>query len=166
MKATGPDSRGKCSRKFIDICFFLLPSVPPSNRRKHCYKKGKKHFQWKAKNKHKYVYNRDTIIALTAVVTLISTVSTRSLSLVTGEGRSSGGRGSLGSVLRSRGGVSLPHTSCSDSLPVVLDGHDKENQQGDTLDTSQEEEVIVQLAFIDVTCKTYKGISLDNQTDI
>lgn len=71
------------------------------------------------------------------------------------------GGGSLGSVLRSRGGVSLPHTSYSDFLPVILDRDDKKNQQGDALDACQEEEVVVQLAFIDVTYETHKGVSLD-----
>lgn len=67
--------------------------------------------------------------------------------------------GSLRRVLRSRGGVSLPHTSYSDFLPVILDRHDKENQQGDALDACQEEEVVVQLAFIDVTYETQRGAS-------
>lgn len=58
--------------------------------------------------------------------------------------------------------MSLPHTSHSDFLPVILDRDDEENQQGDALDACQEEEVVVQLAVIDVTYETHKDVRLDS----
>lgn len=53
-------------------------------------------------------------------------------------------------------GASLPLTSCSGLLFVVLDGHDEEDEQGDTLNPCQEEEVVVQGAVVDVTCRDEK----------
>lgn len=54
---------------------------------------------------------------------------------------------------RSRGGVSLPLASRSALLLVILDRNNKEDQQGDALDPRQQEEVVVQRAFIDITWK-------------
>lgn len=53
--------------------------------------------------------------------------------------------------------VSLPLTSCSGLLLVILDGHDEEDEQGDPLNPCQEEEVEVQGAVVDVTCREEKG---------
>lgn len=52
--------------------------------------------------------------------------------------------------------VSLPLTSCSGLLLVILDGHNEEDEQGDTLNPCQEEEVVVQGAVVDVTCRDEK----------
>lgn len=52
--------------------------------------------------------------------------------------------------------MSLPLTSCSGLLLVILDGHNEEDEQGDTLNPSQEEEVVVQGAVVDVTCRGEK----------
>lgn len=52
--------------------------------------------------------------------------------------------------------VSLPLTSCSGLLLVILDGHNEEDEQGDTLNPCQEEEVVVQRAVVDVTCRDEK----------
>lgn len=45
----------------------------------------------------------------------------------------------------------LPLASCLGPLLVILEGDNKEDQQGDALDPCQEEEVVVQRAVIDVT---------------
>lgn len=50
----------------------------------------------------------------------------------------------------------LPLASCLGPLLVILEGDDKEDQQGDALDPCQEEEVVVQRAVIDVT-KVFVG---------
>lgn len=52
--------------------------------------------------------------------------------------------------------LSLPLTSGSGLLPVILDGHNEEDEQGDTLNPCQEEEVVVQRAVVDVTCTEQK----------
>lgn len=52
--------------------------------------------------------------------------------------------------------LSLPLTSGSGLLPVILDGHNEEDEQGDTLNPCQEEEVVVQRAVVDVTCREQK----------
>lgn len=62
-------------------------------------------------------------------------------------------KGVLGHVL---GDVSLPLTSCSSLLLVVPHGHNEEDEQGDTLNACQEEEIVVQRAVIDVTCRDEK----------
>ena len=49
------------------------------------------------------------------------------------------------------GGQIPPVTSCPALLLVVLDGDDEEDEQGEALDPSQEEEVEVQRAVVDVT---------------
>lgn len=49
------------------------------------------------------------------------------------------------------GGVSLPLAPGSGPLLVVLDGDDEEDEQGDALDPRQQEEVVMQRAFVDVT---------------
>lgn len=56
-------------------------------------------------------------------------------------------------VSRSRGGVSLPLASRPALLLVIFDRDNKEDQQGDALDPCQQEEVVVQRAFIDITWK-------------
>ena len=56
-----------------------------------------------------------------------------------------------GSALGSGGVCALPVTSCSALRLVVLDGHDEEDEQRETLYGCQQEEVVVQLAVIDVT---------------
>lgn len=67
------------------------------------------------------------------------------------DGGTGGGGGVPGHVLRRK--MCPPLTSCSGLLLVVLDGHDEEHQQGDALNPCQEEEVVVQGAVIDVTCR-------------
>lgn len=52
--------------------------------------------------------------------------------------------------------VSLPLTSCSGLLLVILDGHNEEDEQGDALNACQEEEVVVQGAVVDVTFRDGK----------
>lgn len=52
--------------------------------------------------------------------------------------------------------VSLPLTPCSGLLLVILDGHNEEDEQGDALNPCQEEEVVVQRAAVDVTCRDQK----------
>lgn len=59
----------------------------------------------------------------------------------------------------SRGDVSLPLAPCSGPL-LVLDGDNKEDQQGDALDPRQEEEVVVQGAVVDITWKEKKTRTL------
>lgn len=54
------------------------------------------------------------------------------------------------------GDISLPLTSCSSLLLVVPHGHNEEDEQGDTLNACQEEEIVVQRAVIDVTCRDEK----------
>lgn len=53
--------------------------------------------------------------------------------------------------------MTLPEAPRSAPLPVVLHGDDEENQQGDALDPRQQEEVVVQRAVVDVTCRGTKG---------
>ena len=52
--------------------------------------------------------------------------------------------------------MSLPLASCFGPLLVILEGDDKEDQQGDALDPCQEEEVVVQRAVVDITWKERK----------
>ena len=54
-------------------------------------------------------------------------------------------------TLRSGRVNALPVTSRSALRLVVLDGHDEEDQQRETLDGRQQEEVVVQLAVVDIT---------------
>ena len=48
-------------------------------------------------------------------------------------------------------GLTPPVTSCPALLLVVFDRDDEEDEEGEALDPSQEEEVVVQLAVVDVT---------------
>ena len=67
-------------------------------------------------------------------------------------------------MLRSRGGVSLPLARRSAPLFVILDRDNEEDQQGDALDTRQEEEVVVQRAVIDIPCKSqHKNVSMSKK---
>lgn len=59
-------------------------------------------------------------------------------------------------MCRSRGGMSLPLASWFGPLLVILKRDNKEDQQGDALDPSQEEEVVVQRAVIDIA-KVFVG---------
>lgn len=45
----------------------------------------------------------------------------------------------------------VPLVSCPDLLLIVLDRDDEEHEQGDALNPCQEEEVVVQMAVVDVT---------------
>lgn len=59
--------------------------------------------------------------------------------------------GFVSSVCGSRRRSPVPLVSCPDLLLVVLDGDDEEHEQGDALDPCQQEEVVVQMAVVDVT---------------